>query len=70
MNGADPCASAVSTDDVRVRHAEGGEGLSSSGLAAIVGPLCQSAGRLRSLSKPGVEVVSASGQRNVTMPHL
>jgi len=34
MNGADPCASAVSTDDVRVRHAEGGAGLSS-GLAAI-----------------------------------
>jgi hypothetical protein len=59
MNGADPCASAVSTDDVRVRHAEGGEGLSS-GLAAIVRPLCQSAGRLRSLSKPGVEMVSAS----------
>ena len=28
MNGADPCASAVSTDDVRVRHAEGGLGLS------------------------------------------
>lgn len=39
MNGADPCASAVSTDDVRVRHAEGGAGLSS-GLAAIVRPLC------------------------------
>lgn len=37
MNGADPCASAVSTDDVRVRHAEGGAGLSSSSeLAAIV----------------------------------
>jgi hypothetical protein len=35
INGADPCASAVSTDDVRVRHAEGGAGLSS-GLAAIV----------------------------------
>jgi hypothetical protein len=47
MNGADPCASAVSTDDVRVRHAEGGAGLSS-GLAAIARPLCQSAGRLLS----------------------
>ena len=43
MNGADPCASMVSTDDVRVRHrdAEGGVGLSS-GLAAIVRPLYQS----------------------------
>ena len=47
MNGADPCASAVSTDDVRVRHAEGGAGLSAE-LAAIVRPLCQNAGRLRS----------------------
>lgn len=37
MNGADPCASTVSTDDVRVRHVEGGAGLSSS---AIVRPLC------------------------------
>jgi hypothetical protein len=57
MNGADPCASAVSTDDVRVRHAGGGAGLSS-GLAAIVRPLCEIAGRLRSwLSKPSVETV-------------
>jgi hypothetical protein len=28
MNGADPCASAVSTDDVLVRQAEGGGGRS------------------------------------------
>jgi hypothetical protein len=60
MNGVDPCASAVSTDDVRVRHAEGGAGLSS-GLAAIVRPLCQSTGRLLSRqSKPSVEMVLAS----------
>lgn len=60
MNGADPCASAVSTVDVRVRHAEGEAGLSA-GLAAIVRPLCQSAGRLRSrLSKPSVEMVLVS----------
>ena len=43
MNGADPCASAVSTDDVRVRHAEGGVGLSA-GCDAIGWPWCQSAG--------------------------
>lgn len=28
MKGADPCASAVRTDEVRVRHAGGGAGLS------------------------------------------
>ena len=27
LNGADPCASAVSIEDVRVRQAEGGVGL-------------------------------------------
>ena len=43
MNGADPCASAVSTDDVRVRHAEGGVGLSA-GCDVIGWPWCQSAG--------------------------
>jgi hypothetical protein len=44
MKGADPCASAVSTDDVRVRHADGGAGLSA-GCDAIAQPSCQSAGR-------------------------
>jgi len=60
IKGADPCASTVSTDDVRVRHAGGGAGLSS-GLAAIVESLCQSASRLRSRSsKPSVEMVLVS----------
>lgn len=44
MNGADPCASAVSTDDVRVRHAEGGAG-PSAGCDAIGWSWCQSTGR-------------------------
>jgi hypothetical protein len=35
MKGADPCASAVSTDDVRVRHDDRGAGLSA-GCDAIV----------------------------------
>ena len=47
MNGADPCVNAVITDDIRVRHAKGGAGLSA-GFAAIVRPLCLSAGRLHS----------------------
>jgi hypothetical protein len=60
MKGADPCVSAVSTDDVRVHHAERGAGLSA-GLAAVVRPLCQSASRLRSrLYKPSVEMVLVS----------
>lgn len=39
MKGADPCASAVSTDDVRVRQADGGAGLSA-GREAIARPWC------------------------------
>jgi hypothetical protein len=67
MNGADPCASAVSTDDVRVRHAEGGAGLSA-GCGAIVRPWFPRASRYTSGSPGQKTVINELVKPKVSLP--